>query len=412
MGRRSFHTGETLPQDGDAGVMAKKWKGKTQPFAALGESFASRSRPQLLVDAIFGAGLNREFPQSWASAIAVSGLPVVAIDVPSGLDGNTGRPIGACVKADATITFFRKKPGHLLVPGRSLCGDVVVADIGLPARVLEKIAPKLWENEAPVLPKLRSDGHKYSRGHAVVWSGPPLATGAARLAALAAARIGAGLTSITGPEDALKVHAAHVTSMMLKPAEGDAELKTLLEDRRISGFCIGPGAGVSALLRRNVLTALKAGPACALDADALTSFAGEGDDLFDAIKAIPERPCVFTPHDGEFGRLFKQLQDSIESKVEIARRAAAQSGAVIVYKGADTVIAAPDGRAKINNNAPPTLATAGSGDVLAGMITGLLAQGLPGFEAACAGVWLHGDAALKVKRRTVIAEDLIEAIGL
>ncbi|MBG1231464.1 NAD(P)H-hydrate dehydratase [Aestuariivirga litoralis] len=407
-----FLTCELIQLKGDAALMAKKWKGRVHPFASLGASFAGRNRPALIVDAIFGAGLNREFPLAWAEAIAAAKVPTVAIDVPSGLDGLTGRPIGACITADVTVTFFRKKPAHQLQPGRALCGEIVLADIGLPLQVLEEIRPRLWENSAPEFHALDVSGHKFTRGHAVVWSGPELATGASRLAALAAARVGAGLVSLTGAEDALRVQAAHVTSIMLKPAESDSALVSLLSDRRIKAFCIGPAAGVSHALRRKVLDGLKSGPACVLDADALTAFADAPQSLFEAIQAHPERGCVLTPHEGEFNRLFSLLKDSIESKVEVARRAAALSGAVVVLKGADTVIASPDGRARINSNAPPTLATAGSGDVLAGLITGLLAQGWDAFGAACAAVWLHGEAAARVPRRTLIAEDLIGMIGL
>ena len=406
-----FITGEASALRGDAAKMFKKWRGRVHPFAALGTSFELHSKPQLIVDAIFGAGLNREMPESWVVAIAAAHVPVVAVDVPSGLDGATGHPIGACVKADLTVTFFRKKPGHLLLPGRGFCSEVVVADIGIPPWVLDEVKPHLWENSAPALPPIASDAHKYRRGHAVILSGPELASGASRLAAMAAARIGAGVVSIAGAAAALRIHAAHASSIMLKEAESEAELKTLLEDKRITALCIGPGAGAGAALRRKVLAALQTEIACVLDADALTSFEGHAHELFHAIKSDLTRPVIFTPHEGEFKRLFNELTDSIESKVELVRHAASLSGAIVLLKGADTVIAAPDGRAKISANAPAKLATAGSGDVLAGIITGLLAQGMNGFDAACAGVWLHGEAGNKVMRRSLIAEDLIEAIG-
>ena len=406
-----FVTGEASALGGDAAKMFKKWRGRVHPFAALGTSFELHGKPQLIVDAIFGAGLNREMPESWVAAIAAADVPVVAVDVPSGLDGATGHPIGACVKADLTVTFFRKKPGHLLLPGRGLCGEVMVADIGIPPWVLDEMKPRLWENAAPMLPVIATDTYKYKRGHAVILSGPELASGASRLAAMAAARIGAGVVSIAGPAAALRIHAAHVSSIMLKEVEREAELQTLLEDKRITALCIGPGAGVGTVLRRKVLAALQSEIACVLDADALTSFAGYADDLFHAIKSDLNRPVVLTPHEGEFVRLFEESAKPQESKVELVRHAASLSGAIVLLKGADTVIAAPDGRAKINANAPAKLATAGSGDVLAGIITGLLAQGMSGFDAACAGVWLHGEAGSKVTRRSLIAEDLIDAIG-
>ena len=406
-----FITSEASALRGDAAKMFDKWRGRTHPFAALGTSFELHSKPQLIVDAIFGAGLNREMPKIWVDAIAAAGVPVVAVDVPSGLDGATGRPIGACVKADITVTFFRKKPGHLLLPGRGLCGEVVVADIGIPPWVLDEVKPQLWENVAPVLPSIASDTHKYRRGHAVVLSGPEFATGAARLAAMAAARIGSGVVSIVGTAAALRVHAAHVSSIMLKEADSEADLKAVLEDKRITALCLGPGAGAGAVLRRKVLAALRTEIACVLDADALTSFEGHSHELFHAIKTDLQRSVVLTPHEGEFARLFNEIAESHESKVERVRHAASLSGAIVLLKGADTVVGAPDGQAKINASAPAKLATAGSGDVLAGIITGLLAQGTDGFDAACSGAWLHGEAGNKVMRRSLIAEDLVDQIG-
>ena len=396
---------------GDAAQMCKLWKRPIHDFAAFGTSFEKKASPRLIVDAIFGTGLNREFPQSWTAAIAAAKVPVVSVDVPSGLDGDTGRAIGSCVKANMTVTFFRKKPVHLLEPGRSFCGEIIVADIGIPNAVLEKLQPQLWENSAAQIPVIATNAYKFSRGHAIVWSGPELSSGASRLAALAAGRAGAGLVSLAGYSDALRVQAAHVTSIMLEPVDGESDFTQLLSDKRISAVCIGPAAGVSEKIKRMTLVALRSGVTCVTDADALMSFEDCPEDLFSAIQELPNRAVIMTPHEGEFNRLFKSLANSIESKVEVAKRASTMSGAVIVFKGPDTVIAAPHGAAKINSNAPAKLATAGSGDVLAGIITGLLAQGMVGFEAACAGVWLHGEAANRVKRRSIIAEDLIVEIG-
>ena len=223
---------EHLPVSGDAARMAARWKGRILPFADFGMAFAGRAKPRLIVDAIFGAGLNRDFPLSWAGAVAAAHIPVVSIDVPSGLDGLTGRARGACVKADLTVTFFRKKPGHILMPGRELCGETVVADIGIPAQVLDAIEPKLCENAAPAMPGIAALAHKFTRGHVVVWSGPEFQTGAARLCAMAAARVGAGVVSIAGGPAALRVHAAHVSSVMLKPIERSTEIAALLDDMR------------------------------------------------------------------------------------------------------------------------------------------------------------------------------------
>jgi hydroxyethylthiazole kinase-like uncharacterized protein yjeF len=395
--------GEHGKLKGDASAMARKWKGAVESF----DDFA-KAKPKLIVDAMFGAGLNQDFPQAILDAVQRVGAPIVAVDVPSGLDGLTGKPRGAAIEADVTVTFFRTKPGHMLMPGRDLCGEIILADIGIPASVLGKLAIKLHENSAPILPALRSDTHKYARGHAIIWSGPELHTGAARLAAMACARSGAGLTTIIGEEAALRIHAHHLSSIMLRPLD-DAE--KLLADKRLMAWCIGPAAGVSSGTRDAVRRALRTDAAIVLDADALTVFADDPDTLFSSIKSNPDRAVVMTPHEGEFRRLFKSLLNSNDSKVELARTAAAQSGAIVILKGPDTVIAHPDGRARINSNAPPKLATAGSGDVLAGIVTALLAQGLDGFDAASAAVWLHGDAANRVKRHTLIAEDLIEQLG-
>lgn len=384
---------------GDAAAMAARWEG---PVEAPGSMAAAG----LIVDALFGAGLSKDFPADLAASINGAGVPVVAVDVPSGLDGLTGRPRGASVKADVTVTFFRRKPGHVLLPGRELCGEVVVADIGIPESVLQEIAPRDSINCGIRLPHPTAEGHKYSRGHAVVVSGGPLHTGASRLAAEAALRSGAGLVTISGRPDALAVHAAQVTAIMLS----DADLSTLLGDRRKNAVCIGPAAGVGVDTRDQVETVLMSGAASVLDADALSSFAAERERLFRLIELTPGRDVVMTPHAGEFSRIFNEMGETGESKIELARRAAMRSGAVVVLKGADTVIAAPDGRARVNVNAPPSLATAGSGDVLAGIVTAMLAQGLPGFAAACAAVWLHGEAANRHGPRGLTAESLLASL--
>jgi hydroxyethylthiazole kinase-like uncharacterized protein yjeF len=262
-----------------------------------------------------------------------------------------------------------------------------------------------------VFPVPRIDGHKYARGHAVVVSGGLSFTGAARLAARAALRAGAGLVTLASPREALAVNAAATTAIMVRPVDGADELGVLLADRRLNSVVLGPGGGIGEGMRAQVLAALDGERAVVLDADALTSFADAPDALFAAIAARPKRPVVLTPHQGEFARLFGKNAQTVggESKVELARAAAKASGAVVLLKGPDTVIAAPDGRAAINENAPPWLATAGAGDVLAGFIGGLLAQGMPGFEAACAGAWLHGEAGSEAGPG-LIAEDLSEAL--
>jgi ADP-dependent NAD(P)H-hydrate dehydratase / NAD(P)H-hydrate epimerase len=365
---------------------------------------------ELIIDALYGAGLNRDFSNILANEINNSGVPIVAIDVPSGLDGLSGLPRGGCIKADLTITFFRKKPAHILFPGRALCGEIVVLDIGISSAVLENIDAKLWENSKPQLPMLLLSGHKFNRGHAVIISGEKFKTGASRLSAQAALRAGAGLVTLAGNADALNVHANHVTAIMLAEIADVETFASLLTDPRKNVICIGPAAGVNETTRQIVKTALASAASVVLDADAITSCSESAPELFNWIKSKPNTSVVMTPHEGEFAKLFGSLVNPSTSKIERARSAASLSGAVIVIKGADTVIAHPDGRTIVNTNAPPALATAGSGDVLAGIATGLLAQGMQAFEAACAAVWAHSEAANAFGSRYFTAEDLVEKI--
>jgi len=336
---------------------------------------------------------------------ALNDLPVVAVDMPSGISGDTGQPLGGVyVRAALTVTFFRKKPGHLLLPGRALCGETVVADIGIPAEAantqLHENTPALWRFPWPEL-----EGHKYSRGHCVVVSGGAAHTGAARLAARAALRVGAGLVSVASPSDAVAVNAGHLTAIMVKPFDGRAGLAELLSDKRLNVVVLGPGLGVGGETRELVATVLRSGAAAVLDADAISSFKDKPQSLF----GLLDNRCVLTPHEGEFERLFPGLLDQSSSKLEAARTAAARALCVVLLKGADTVIAAPSGKAVLNANAPATLATAGAGDVLAGLIAGLLAQGMSAFDAAACGAWLHGDAASRFGPG-LIAEDLPEML--
>ena len=389
---------------GDAAAMAEKWDGKVEPLSP-----ACLDGAALVIDALFGAGLSREVsgaPAEVIDAVNERGLDCVAVDIPSGVHGDTGRVLGTAPRCALTVTFFRKKPGHLLVPGRFLCGETVVGDIGIPETVLEKIGPDCFEN-APGLwladfPSPQLDGHKYRRGHAIVVSGGMAHTGAARLAARGALRAGAGLVTVLGPPDALAINASQLTAVMVGAFDGSDALGRQLTDERRNAVLLGPGNGVSEATRANVLTALGLGKACVLDADALTSFEGRAGELFEALNET----CILTPHDGEFVRLFGP--DDAD-KLTRTRKAAERAGATVLLKGPDTVIAAPDGRAAINANAPPTLATAGAGDVLAGVCIGLLAQSMPAFEAASAAVWLHG-AAASAFGPGLIAEDLSEAL--
>ena len=395
---------------GDAAGMAGLWDGDV---LALEEGVTVEA--PLVVDALFGAGLVRPISGPACGLIDRlngEGRRVCAVDVPSGIDGNTGEALGAALQADLTVTFFRKKPGHVLFPGRVACGDVIVADIGIPETVLETVAPMAFENVTAcwghLLPRLDTEAHKYHRGHALVVSGGPAHTGAARLGARAALRAGAGLVTVATPPEALQVNAAHLTAIMLAPFDGAGELARLLEDKRRNAVLIGPAAGVGGDTRANVRSVLDCGARTVLDADALTSFERDPDALFEAIAARPERPVLLTPHSGEFKRLFAGL-DATGSKIDRTVAAAKRAGCIVLLKGPDTVVATPDGQACVNTNAPPALATAGSGDVLAGLAAGLLAQGMPPFEAACAAVWLHGETG-QIAGRGLIAEDLPDAL--
>jgi NAD(P)H-hydrate epimerase len=382
---------------GDEKHHAARWGG---PIEALAPEAVANA--ELVVDAIFGSGLSRPLDDHVRRTLAAAAerrVPVLAVDVPSGVMGDTGESLGA-VAADCTVTFTRKKPGHVLLPGRELCGDVVVSDIGTPTQVLDRIAVDTWENQPTLwqhdLPRLEAAGNKYTRGHALLSGGYPM-TGAIRMAARAAARVGAGLTSIAVPEVALPIYAAALTSIMVHPIARPLDFSGLLADSRYTALLIGPGSGINETTLERALAMLETRRAVLLDADGISVFAGRAAALTQAIKG----PCVLTPHEGEFARVFDVRGD----KLTRARGAARASGAVIVLKGSDTVIAAPDGRAVVNSNAPASLATAGSGDVLGGLILGLLAQGMEAFLAAAAGVWMHGAAAADFGPG-LLAEDL------
>jgi len=396
---------------GDAAIAAERWTGPVEPASPSGILGAD-----VIVDALFGAGLDRPVDGEARALIAAvnrAGVPVVAIDLPSGIHGESGEQLGEAVRATEVVTFFRRKPGHVLLPGRLHCGRVSVVQIGIPDRVLDTVrpriflnAPGLWRTAFPV-PSI--DGHKYSRGHALVLSGGLSSTGASRLSALGALRAGAGLVTIACPPDALAIQAAANLAIMVRQVDGEAGLSGLLADRRINAVVLGPGGGIGDAMRRSVGEALVSQAAVVLDADALSSFADRPETLFSLIKAS-KSGTVLTPHHGEFDRLFekdKQASDK-SSKTSQVVQASEISGAVILLKGPDTVVAG-GGRVSISANAPPWLATAGSGDVLAGMIAGLLAQGMPAFEATSAAVWLHGEAG-NAAGPGLIAEDLPNAL--
>lgn len=407
---------------GDAKEAASRWVGGIESAANC-----DLSTVDLVVDAMFGAGLSRDLDAATVAFVErlnawrrASGQKVVAVDIPSGVDGTTGAIRGAAVDADVTVTFFRLKTGHLLFPGRLKCGELICAHIGIRPWVLDTIGPDTFVNDPafwlPTLPFPKVDGHKYTRGHVVVVSGGKSFTGAARLAAKAALRAGAGLVTLASPGDALAINASALTSVMVRESNGPSGLAQLLSDPRKNAVALGPGLGVSEATCALVETALADGDsarAVVLDADALTSFASTPERLKRAI-ASTGASVVLTPHAGEFARLFPAPQAETESappvsKIERARMAARQSGAIVLFKGPDTVIAAPDGRAAVSAGAPPWLATAGSGDVLTGIVAGLMAQGMAGFAAAACAAWMHGRGAEHFGAG-LIADDIIDSL--
>jgi hydroxyethylthiazole kinase-like uncharacterized protein yjeF len=358
----------------------------------------------LVVDALFGAGLDRPLDgdaRALVEGVAARRLDCLAVDVPSGLAGDSGEVLGAAAPAKVTVTFCRAKPGHYLLPGRQLCGELVVADIGIDDAVVDQIAPKQWLNGPWIwrddLSWPQPGDHKYSRGHVVLTGGARM-TGAGRLAARAARRAGAGMATVLAPETALPIYAGDQPGLLTAPI---GELERCLADRHVTALLLGPGAGRTDETRRQVLAALASAKPCLLDADALTVFADRPAELFAAVRG----PLLLTPHDGEFARLFAVAGDKLART-----RAAARTGrATVLLKGADTVVADADGRALINANAPASLATAGAGDVLAGIALALLGQGLAPFAAAGAAAWLHGAAAARFGIG-LIAEDLPEML--
>ncbi|WP_376090629.1 NAD(P)H-hydrate dehydratase [Roseomonas sp. CCTCC AB2023176] len=378
--------------DGPAAEAAARWRGPVVPLRP-----EEVRRCGLVVDALLGAAPARPLPAD-AVACLRAATAIVAVDVPSGLDGATGQPSAEVVPAAVTVTFARLKPGHLLMPGRALCGELVLAEIGLPEAALAaatggeagifRNGPDLWS-----LPVPGRAGHKYDRGHLVVVGGAAMG-GAARLAAAAARRAGAGLVTLAAAD-------AAATALFRTGAPGlivaEPPVEALLEDARRNAWVIGPGLPADEGTRSLLTRAVAAGRRVVADAGALTACAGSAE----ALSGV----AVATPHGGEFARAFGPVGPD---RIAAVRGAAARIGGVVVLKGPDTVVAAPDGRAVINHDAPRSLATAGTGDVLAGLIGALLAQGMPAFEAACAGVWLHGRAA--PSGPGVIAEDVVRGI--
>lgn len=391
---------------GDALWAFRSWAGETGAADAVNAGgFA------LIIDAMFGAGLTRGLSGAAAACVReanAANAVRVAIDLPSGLAGDHEPLAGPVFQADLSVTFHRVKPAHILQAGRDVCGEVVCADIGIPEGWQEQIRPLAFENSPHVwqdlLPSTGANTHKHQKGRLAVFSGPAGSTGAARLAAMTGLRVGAGLVTVLSPASAMAENAEQLTAIMLR--EVINQPLSALADLRAGGAVLGPAYGTGALTRDHVLNLLTGASLLVLDADALSSFEHHAADLFSALR--PDD--VMTPHTGEFRRLFPNLLDSDRNKIEAVRSAAEKAGCVVLLKGPDTVIAAPGETPVVNIHAAPALATAGSGDVLAGVIAGLLVQGMGSFDAACAAAWLHGDAGLRLGQG-LVAEDLPDAIA-
>ncbi len=389
----------------DTAHMAKLWDGYIDQPDDL-----NFTGPTIIVDAIFGTGLDRPLGGKIKEVlVALPDVPIIAVDMPSGVNGDTGLVLGYARQAYSTVTFCRKKTGHLLYPARELCGQLIVADIGIVESHIQTISPEVLENgltlfqDASTL-KQQTDTHKFKRGYAVI-AGAEVMTGATRLAARASQRAGAGYVVIASPEKASTLYRVSLSSVVVKGYRDTNGYKEILEDERTNSFLIGPGMGYAFGAQERVLQTLSLNKPTVLDADALSLFEGSSDLLFKSI----QNNCILTPHEGEFSKLFPDIARQNIGKLNKARKAAEKSGAIVVLKGPDTIIASPRGRAVINSNAPSYLATAGSGDVLAGIITGYLAQGIDPFEAASLSVSLHGELANHCGVG-LIAEDLVDAI--
>lgn len=395
---------------GDAALSAAKWGGKVSDISTDGFEASAA-----IIDCLFGTGLNKPIDVDLETVIEAmngAGAFVLAVDMPSGLSADTGQATGSCVHADATITFNTKKPGQVIAPGRFLCGgneNIHCVKLKVPGKALALEDVETFENN-PALwgAKYRFCGpqsHKYNRGHMVVLGGREPTLGASRLASLAGLRAGAGLVTLAAPAETYPIQAAALMDVMVRRFDSAFGFMGILADKRIMSVLIGPGAGLgekTVELVREVGTKNKA---LVLDADALTSLVGR----LDLIKQIKSDDVVLTPHEGEFARLFPTVKFE-DDRISAVRTAAEQAQATIVLKGVSTVVAAPDGRVSIASNAPSWLSVGGTGDVLSGIVCGLIAQGMPAFEAASAAVWIHGEAGMKAGRG-MIASDMLHGIS-
>jgi NAD(P)H-hydrate epimerase len=387
---------------GSAAIMANRWDGECETFGpdCLGDA-------ELVVDALFGTGLARPLEgvaHATIKALNARTLKVVAVDIPSGIESDTGAILGAAVRADLTVTFFRRKPGQVLMPGRSLCGAVEVAYLGASDAVLKSVPVRLFVNDPALwvsaFPWPGAESQKYTRGHALLLGGTAM-TGAGRLAAHAAQRIGAGLLTIAADPSVTAIYAAWRADLMVTPVANDADFRALLSDPRINAVLLGPGSGADARLQAAMGAALDSKAGLVFDADCFRILADRANGL---LRRLDGR-VLMTPHEGEFARVFGKPVPRLPS----ALRAARETGATILLKGADTIVAGADGGAVMNVNAPPDLATAGSGDVLAGLALGLTANHLPPMPAGAMACWIHGRAA-SLFGPGLVAEDIAELV--
>ena len=404
---RVYATGDSVT--GDAQAARASWTGPVQQISALDWDVTRGA--SLCIDALFGAGLGRAVAPELIGALVMaqqSGCIMVAVDMPTGLCADSGAVRAECdwlaAPMDLTVTFERPRRGQMLEPAASLCGTLVVVPIGIAAHIDGFVAaqgPAVVDLARVSAQVAKRGGHKYDHGHALVLSGGPGQGGAARLAARAALRVGAGLVTLAPPPDALAENAARLDAVMLHPLADAQGLATLLADPRVSALCLGPGLGLGPREAALAGMALDSDLPCVLDADALTLLARDK-----GLVAKLHPRCVLTPHGGEFARLCPDLaarmrdvpaRGAVFSRIDAVQAAAARLGCTVLLKGPDTVVAHPLGEAvvaaSVRDRAVPWLATAGAGDVLAGMIAGLLARGIYAFDAAESAAVLHAEAA-------------------
>ena len=375
---------------GDAAIASSRWTGRHEPVAGL-----VPQADDIVIDAVFGSGLTRDFDGDAAAMLRQAqsiGARIIAVDVPSGVNGTTGAVQGWAPTAEMTVTFNRLKLGHVLQPGRSHCGDVLCVDIGIPdgcqpagPDVPRLNTPGLWLDHVPPADPAHS---KYDRGHLAMLGGGALMTGATIMAARSGEATGAGLVTVMCDAVAAPVYASHLVSPMTRLVERADELASFVHDRRVRAIVAGPGMGLGADRSDMLEAALRSQRPCVLDADAITLVAGDTTRFLPLVHGH----CVLTPHEGEFGRLHHEPGPKLVRAGQLAVRL----GCVVLLKGSDTIVASPCGRAVVNACGPVTLARAGSGDILAGIVGGLLARGMLPYEAALAACWIHAMAALRL----------------